>query len=116
MEKWIDVIITGNAHPDFENIMDKLMASYDAAQVYEIGAPGEGINPQITDWAFRHRYPLVLGLPEDADAVLRRFGYADNRAVVLFGGGAAGCREKADAAKLLAVIADAQYREIRSTE
>lgn len=112
MERWLDIIITGAPSPGFEQVMDKLMANYDGAQVYETGAPQEGVNPQVTAWAFRHRYPLVLGMPEDADAVLCRFRCAQNRAVVVFSDGSAVHRERNAAAKLLALLSGAQYREI----
>ncbi|MBD5504890.1 MAG: hypothetical protein HDR09_14450 [Lachnospiraceae bacterium] len=84
MERWLDIIITGAMSSGFEQVMDRLMLNYDAAQVYETGAPQEGVNPQVTAWAFKHSYPLVLGMPEDADAMLCRFHCAENKAVVVF--------------------------------
>ena len=54
MEKWLDIIITGDACPGFDKIMGNLMTDFDAAQVYEIGAPHQGINPQVTGWAFQN--------------------------------------------------------------
>lgn len=113
MEKWLDIIIMGAATQDFENVIGKLMVNYDAAQVYEIGAPRYGINPQVTEWAFQNCYPLVLALPEDTDAILRRFGSAEHKAVLMFNDDTAKCREKAGMAKRLAETANAQYREIR---
>lgn len=106
MENWIDILIMGQACPGFEKIMDRLMLNYDSAQIYEVGAPGEGINPQVTEWAFKHRYPLVLGLPEDADAMLGRVKSADNRGVVVFGG------THTESARHIAKICGAQFREI----
>lgn len=106
MENWIDILIMGQACPGFEKIMDRLMANYDSAQVYEVGAPGKGVNPQVAEWAFKHRYPLVLGLPEDADAMIGRFKSADNRGVVVFGG------THTESARHIAKICGAQFREI----
>lgn len=88
------------------------MINYDAAQVYEIGAPRHGVNPQVTEWAFQNCHPLVLALPEDEDSILRRFGAADNKAVLAFNDNTAKCREKVGMAKRLAMAANAQYREI----
>lgn len=112
MEKWLDIIITGDACPGFDKIMGKLMADYDVVQVYEIGAPHQGINPQVTGWAFQNCHPLILALPEDTDAILRRFDTAEHKAVLMFNDGTAKGRKEADAAKLLAEISNAQYREI----
>lgn len=106
MENWIDILIMGQACPGFERIMDRLMSNYDSAQVYEVGAPGKGVNPQVTEWAFKHRYPLVLGLPEDADAMLGRFKSAENRGVVVFGG------THTESARRIAKTCGAQFREI----
>lgn len=106
MENWIDILIMGQACPGFEKIMDRLMTNYDSAQVYEVGAPGNGVNPQVTEWAFKHRYPLVLGLPEDTDAMLGRFKFAENRGVVVFGG------THTESARRIAKICGAQFREI----
>lgn len=69
------------------------------------GAPGKGVNPQVTEWAFKHCYPLVLGLPEDADAMLGRFQSAENRGVVVFG-------THTESARRIAKICGAQLREI----
>ena len=112
MERWLDIIITGAPSSGFEQVMDRLMLNYDAAQVYETGAPQEGVNPLATAWAFKHSYPLVLGMPEDAVAMLCRFHCAENKAVVVFNDGSAMHRERNDAAKLLALLSGAQYREI----
>ena len=109
MENWIDILIMGQSSPDFEKIMDRLMENYDSAQVYEVGAPGKGVNPQVTDWAFKHRYPLVLGLPEDADALLGRFKSAQNRGVVVFG-------THTESARYIARICNAQLRAVICTE
>lgn len=105
MENWIDILITGQICPDFERIMDRLMENYDSAQVYEVGAPGKGVNPQVTDWAFKHRYPLVLGLPEDTDALLGRLKSAQNRGVVVFG-------THTESARYIAEICGAQFRAV----
>lgn len=105
MENWIDILITGQSCPGFERIMDRLMENYESAQVYEMGAPGKGVNPQVTDWAFKHRYPLVLGLPEDADAMLGRLKSARNRGVVVFG-------THTESARYIAEICNAQFRAV----
>lgn len=105
MENWIDILITGQSCPDFERIMDRLMENYDSAQVYEVGAPGKGVNPQVTEWAFKHRYPLILGLPEDADAMLGRLRSAQNRGVVVFG-------THTESARYIAEICNAQFRAV----
>ena len=81
------------------------MENYDSAQVYEVGAPGKGVNPQVTEWAFKHRYPLVLGLPEDADALLGRLKSARNRGVVVFG-------THTESARYIAEICGAQFRAV----
>ena len=109
MENWIDILITGQSCPGFESIMDRLMENYDSAQVYEVGAPSKGINPQVTDWAFKHRYPLVLGLPEDADAMLGRLKSAQNKGVVAFG-------THTESARYIARICNAQLRAVICTE
>ena len=81
------------------------MANYDSTQVYEVGATGKGVNPQVTEWAFKHRYPLVLGLPEDADALLGRLKSAQNRGVVAFG-------THIESARRIARICGAQFRAV----
>ena len=115
MGKWLDVIITGSPCPDFEEAMDSLAASHgalDTLQIYEVGAPDDGVNPQVTEWAFKHCHPLVLGLPEDIGAILRRFAHAEDKAVVAFSDGSAIQEEKAETARTIAAVSGAQYHKV----
>lgn len=79
----LDVLVTGHFIPGAEKKLEKMFTNYDMVEIYTLGAPECGINPEASAFAFRHIHPLTLGTLEDADRILARMLASDNPAVLV---------------------------------
>lgn len=87
MKEWLDIIITGVQVNGLAAILDRLLANYENAAIYEIGAPSDGINNAVTEYAFQTMSPLTLGCPEDEAHLQAHFTTGENKAVLIFRNG-----------------------------
>lgn len=110
----LDLLIIGAKPQDFTSAIKTLTKNYTGLNLYQIGEPNNGVNPDVQKLAFENKYPITFGDYEDEAAIAIHMKAAEHPAVIVFTDNSEGSSLWLEAARQFAIYSNAQYREIRA--
>lgn len=110
----LDLLIMGAKTQDFTSAIKTLTKNYTGLNLYQIGEPNNGVNPDVQKLAFENKYPITFGDYEDEAAIAMHMKAAEHPAVIVFTDDSEGNALCLETARRITACSNAQYRELRA--
>lgn len=110
----LDLLIIGAKPQDFTSAIKTLTRNYTSLNLYQIGEPNYGVNPDTQKLAFKNKYPITFGDYEDEAAIAMRMEEEEHPAVIVFTDDSEENTLCLKTARRIAAYSNAQYREVKA--